>query len=97
MAWLQRDCRRRKSYRPARYASIFRFAPGDSGACRLAGPISRPERTAADYARDLEKAILAEGPETVAAFIAEPVKGAGGVLVPAGPIIFARFASSRPL
>ena len=33
-----------------------------------------PERSAADYARDLEKAILADGPETVAAFIAEPVK-----------------------
>jgi L-2,4-diaminobutyrate transaminase len=41
-----------------------------------------PERTAADYARDLERAILDEGPETVAAFIAEPVMGTGGVLVP---------------
>jgi L-2,4-diaminobutyrate transaminase len=41
-----------------------------------------PERSAADYARDLEKAILADGPETVAAFIAEPVKGTGGVLIP---------------
>jgi L-2,4-diaminobutyrate transaminase len=41
-----------------------------------------PERTAADYARDLEKTILVEGPETVAAFIAEPVMGTGGVLVP---------------
>jgi len=30
----------------------------------------------------LEKTILAEGPETVAAFIAEPVQGAGGVIVP---------------
>ena len=30
----------------------------------------------------LEKAILAEGAETVAAFIAEPVQGAGGVIVP---------------
>ena len=33
-------------------------------------------------ANELEKAILAEGPETVAMFIAEPVQGAGGVLVP---------------
>jgi L-2,4-diaminobutyrate transaminase len=41
-----------------------------------------PERSAADYARDLEKAILADGPETVAAFIAEPVMGTGGVLIP---------------
>lgn len=33
-------------------------------------------------ARQLEEHILAEGPDTVAAFIAEPVMGAGGVLVP---------------
>ncbi|MEM9098979.1 MAG: aminotransferase, partial [Pseudomonadota bacterium] len=33
-------------------------------------------------AQDLEDLILAEGPETVAAFIAEPVMGAGGVIVP---------------
>src|SRR5215471_11188737 len=30
----------------------------------------------------LEKAILDEGPETVAAFIAEPVQGSGGLIVP---------------
>lgn len=30
----------------------------------------------------LEKAILREGPDTVAAFIAEPVQGAGGLIVP---------------
>jgi adenosylmethionine-8-amino-7-oxononanoate aminotransferase len=33
-------------------------------------------------ANALEDAILREGPETVAAFIAEPVQGAGGVIVP---------------
>ncbi len=33
-------------------------------------------------ADELERAILAEGPETVAMFIAEPVQGAGGVIVP---------------
>jgi L-2,4-diaminobutyrate transaminase len=33
-------------------------------------------------AKDLESMILAEGPETVAAFIAEPVLAAGGVVVP---------------
>lgn len=33
-------------------------------------------------ARLLEEAIQAEGPDTVAAFIAEPVQGAGGVIVP---------------
>lgn len=33
-------------------------------------------------ARFLEEAILREGPDTVGAFIAEPVQGAGGVIVP---------------
>lgn len=33
-------------------------------------------------AQDLEDLILREGPDTVAAFIAEPVMGAGGVIVP---------------
>jgi len=33
-------------------------------------------------ADELEKMILAEGPDTVGAFIAEPVMGTGGVLVP---------------
>ena len=36
-------------------------------------------RAAAD---ELEKAILREGAETVAAFLAEPVQGAGGLMVP---------------
>ena len=33
-------------------------------------------------ANKLEEAILKEGPDTVAAFIAEPVQGAGGVIIP---------------
>jgi 4-aminobutyrate--pyruvate transaminase len=33
-------------------------------------------------AKELEDTILREGPDTVAAFIAEPVQGAGGVLIP---------------
>jgi adenosylmethionine-8-amino-7-oxononanoate aminotransferase len=33
-------------------------------------------------ADELERAILREGPDTVAAFIAEPVQGAGGLIVP---------------
>ena len=33
-------------------------------------------------ARMLEETILKEGPQTVAAFIAEPVQGAGGIIVP---------------
>jgi 4-aminobutyrate--pyruvate transaminase len=46
----------------------------------------RPGETEAEFlARlvgDLEDTIAREGPETIAAFIAEPVMGAGGVLVP---------------
>ncbi|MEK9753335.1 MAG: aspartate aminotransferase family protein [Rhodospirillaceae bacterium] len=41
------------------------------------------EEFATRCAENLEKLILEEGPETVAAFIAEPVMGAGGVIVPA--------------
>jgi len=40
------------------------------------------EDFATRLAEALEKRILDEGPETVGAFIAEPVMGAGGVLVP---------------
>ncbi len=40
------------------------------------------EDFATRMAAELEEMILKEGPETVAAFIAEPVMGAGGVIVP---------------
>ncbi len=40
------------------------------------------EEFATRMADELEELILKEGPETVAAFIAEPVMGAGGVIVP---------------
>jgi 4-aminobutyrate--pyruvate transaminase len=40
------------------------------------------EAFAARLADNLEEMILREGPDTVAAFIAEPVMGAGGVIVP---------------
>jgi 4-aminobutyrate--pyruvate transaminase len=47
---------------------------------------AQPGETEQDFstrlAAQLEERILAEGPETVAAFIAEPVMGAGGVMVP---------------
>ena len=47
---------------------------------------SQPGETEQDFstrlAAQLEERILAEGPETVAAFIAEPVMGAGGVMLP---------------
>ncbi|MGP1615215.1 MAG: aspartate aminotransferase family protein [Pollutimonas bauzanensis] len=46
----------------------------------------RPGETEEDFATrmasDLEALILEEGPETVAAFIGEPVMGAGGVIIP---------------
>ena len=40
------------------------------------------EEFATRRATELEELILAEGPETIAAFIAEPIGGAGGVIVP---------------
>lgn len=40
------------------------------------------EAFAARRVRELEEMILAEGPDTVAAFIAEPIMGAGGVINP---------------
>lgn len=40
------------------------------------------QQASARLAAELEAQIIAEGPDTVAAFIAEPVMGAGGVLVP---------------
>ncbi|GLK83001.1 aspartate aminotransferase family protein [Ancylobacter defluvii] len=49
---------------------------------RLALPGESEEDFATRLAGDLEALILAEGPDTVAAFIAEPVMGAGGVIVP---------------
>jgi 4-aminobutyrate---pyruvate transaminase len=49
---------------------------------RGAQPGESEEAFAARLADSLEKLILREGPDTVAAFFAEPVMGAGGVLVP---------------
>jgi 4-aminobutyrate--pyruvate transaminase len=49
---------------------------------RGAQPGESEEAFAARLAADLEQMILREGPDTVAAFFAEPVMGAGGVIVP---------------
>lgn len=49
---------------------------------RYAQPGESEEQFAARLADELEQLILREGPETVAAFFAEPVMGAGGVMVP---------------
>ena len=49
---------------------------------RFARPDESEEAFASRLAEELDALILKEGPDTVAAFIAEPVMGAGGVLVP---------------
>jgi 4-aminobutyrate--pyruvate transaminase len=49
---------------------------------RLAQDGESEEDFAARLAANLEELIWREGPETIAAFIAEPVMGAGGVIVP---------------
>ncbi len=55
---------------PYPYRFEFHPQPGDT---------RTPGQAAADL---LEEEILRQGPETVAAFIGEPVQGAGGVIVP---------------
>lgn len=49
---------------------------------RFAEPGETEEEFATRLAQNLEELIIREGPDTVAAFIAEPVMGAGGVIVP---------------
>ncbi len=49
---------------------------------RFAEPGETEEEFATRLAANLEKLILDEGPETIAGFIAEPIMGAGGVIVP---------------
>lgn len=70
------------------------FEPRVPGFSQIASPypyrFQRPADVAADDPRSqgelaadlLETAILQEGPENVAAFLGEPVQGAGGVIVP---------------
>lgn len=49
---------------------------------RFAGEVREGETVGQAAARAVEERILGEGPDTVAAVIAEPVQGAGGVIVP---------------
>ena len=49
---------------------------------RFAHPGEHERAFSARLAAELDETITREGPETVAAFIAEPVMGAGGVIVP---------------
>ena len=71
-----------------RYHTMFGpLAPGFSHIpapypYRYAGDIKPGETVGQAAARALEEAILREGPETVAGFIAEPIQGVGGVIIP---------------
>jgi len=47
-----------------------------------AGPRPCTNPAEHDYAAELEKTLLEQGPDTVAAILGEPVQGAGGVIVP---------------
>ena len=49
---------------------------------RFASPGESEDAFATRLAEELEETLLKEGPETVAAFVGEPVMGAGGVIVP---------------
>ncbi len=49
---------------------------------REAQPDESEDMFATRLALELEQTILAEGPETIAAFIGEPLMGAGGVILP---------------
>ena len=49
---------------------------------RFGKPGESEEQFATRMADSLEQMIVAEGPETVAAFFAEPIMGAGGVIIP---------------
>ncbi len=49
---------------------------------RYEGKLNAGETVGQAAARELEEAILREGADTIAAFIAEPVMGVGGVIVP---------------
>lgn len=51
-------------------------------AYRYEGDVREGESISEAAARALEETILKEGPETVAAFIAEPIQGAGGLIIP---------------
>ena len=81
--------RRGEPDRPADVPSRLRSAASRTCSTRRrpyyyrdAAPGATEEAYAAALAAELEALIEREGPDTVAAFIAEPVMGAGGVLVP---------------
>ena len=71
---------------PANQASFDCLVPVIRLTCphywREMQPGESEEAFASRLAQELDDAIVAEGPDTVAAFFAEPVQGAGGVVVP---------------
>ncbi|RME64573.1 MAG: aspartate aminotransferase family protein, partial [Caldilineae bacterium] len=54
----------------------------DPNPYRYQGDLREGETVGQAAARALEEAILREGPETVGGFIAEPIQGAGGLVIP---------------
>ena len=60
----------------------FRHIPDPNCYRNTFGPDLTEEEVAVAASEALRRAIEFEGPDTVAAFIAEPVQGAGGVIVP---------------
>ncbi len=86
LSW--RDDRVGLAHGPAEQPHRFRSADRARAAhrCphhyRFAKDGESEEDFATRLAAELEELILKEGPDTVAAFIAEPVMGAGGVIVP---------------
>ncbi len=84
---------RYRSYHGATYATISltgdprRWAnePGMPGVVRVLDPYhgtDRPMDDAETALRYLEEVVMLEGPESIAAFILEPVTGTNGILVP---------------
>ena len=68
---------------PQALMPVVRLSPANE--YRPIGDAVTPEEAGAAAARELDEAILSAGPETIAAFIFEPVVGAAGGCVPAPP------------
>ncbi|SET04894.1 aminotransferase family protein [[Clostridium] polysaccharolyticum] len=70
-----------------KFWNMFEKIPGfvhvpNANPYRFTGDVKEGETIGQAAARAFEEAVLKEGPDTVAAFIAEPVQGSGGGIVP---------------
>ena len=87
--------------RPTTMISTCRWAACSATDCPshyLYGLPGESERAFVDrLVGNLEQMIIREGPDTIAAFIAEPVNGAGGVIVPPRDYFPQRAGSAAPL